>query len=827
MPELFKKPSLQATVSPSGWRSIKVATQQAERPALLDLADALKVGGQAAQQFAGLQAFDFKQGVKQGQIAAASSDLDESATKLDTIGEELDLPRSQLFGYQVGFRKHYGQREAKSNFYVGLRNRLNEVELNPENGNFGIIDQIITEEETAAVERLRQAGGSELALQGFSEFSSEIKDRFKIEATEKRDKVIQRFNEDMYIQGLNQDFGERVLGTETKEQAEELQADLKERLDLMVKNKIPRSRAVELLWNGFAVPNIRGLLAGDDPQPEKAERILDHLTKIDLTGDKGFLGNINREGAAIRSGTATFRDQIAQAREKIEADVDDVAKRILNEYTIASNDIQSGPTGDEELDNRAKREIIRQLQHAGYSELEAGFIAEEVYSNSDVAGYTRYLSKFLDNDVTREAFGKAFRSFGSTRVQQLTLSSMYLTKKEIPDLIARFEDMVKTNPNLTSSDFLSSGGAGFKPGPIMDKKARARVAAKELELDKKKWWENSKAKQTTTSSFNNSLKTNTEALYMQAGKLTASRAQIDQLVEPYESGFKTRYETLIREASDKIDPDDPNREELMLEEEKKISEQLQGRWKRLQETIKTVSDQERKRQAFKGFDPTEFNNKLEQAERDLRDLEPLWLGFIRGLRSPTQMQLSPFSEETIGEKDYAFREMTGAESPIRAKALEAADRFDKALLKEQNVAALSSSVKVSNLGLPEFFDDEDAPARMKETSKLLRQRFGYSSIDQVPDFDPKAPLVDWRMTPVVGKVDDLRALGDAYINELTEYHKLPLQEQNIEDTKFSTLRKMRDKFGIFDGPTEPNADGVILPPNLMIFIGSQRELFNK
>lgn len=187
MSELFKKPALQATVSPSGWRSIKVATQQAERSGLLDLADALKVGGQATQQLAGLQAFDFKAGVKQGQIAAASADLNESVTKLDTIGEELDLPRSQLFGYQVGFRKHYGQREAKSNFYVGLRNRLKEIELNPENGSFGIIDQIITEEETAAVERLRQAGGSELALQGFTEFSSEIKDRYKVEATEKRD----------------------------------------------------------------------------------------------------------------------------------------------------------------------------------------------------------------------------------------------------------------------------------------------------------------------------------------------------------------------------------------------------------------------------------------------------------------------------------------------------------------------------------------------------------------------------------------------------------------------------------------------------------------
>jgi hypothetical protein len=822
MAELFKKPSLQATVSPAGWRSIKVQTQQAPVSPLIDLANTLNVASQVGQQYAGLQAFEYKQGVKEGEIAAASADLDEAIEGLDTAGEQLVeqglMPRSQLFGYQKGFRKHIGQREAKSSFYTGLQGRLKEVEMNPENGNYDVIDQIITEEETNSLERLRQAGGSELALQGFSEFSSEIKDRFKIQATEKRDKVIQRHNEDMYIQGFNQDFGDRILNTETVEDAEALQVALKTRMDEMVANKIPRSRVVELFWNGFAVPNIRGLLAGDDPQPEKAERILDHLTKIDLTGKKGFLGNINREGAAVRSSTATFRDQIAQAREKIEADVDDVAKRIVNEYTIASNAIQAGVTGNEEIDNRARREIARQLQHAGYSPEESMDIATDVYDKGDVAGYTRYLSRFLDSDVTREAFGKAARSFGSTRIQQLQLSSMYLTNEELPQLIDRFEELAKTNPTLTSSDFLSSGGAGFKGGPIMDKKARAAVVAKELELDKKKWWENSEAKKVTTSSFGNSLRTNTEALYMQQGELKASRAQIDQLVEPYEAEFKTKYETLIKEAADKIDPDNPNREELMLEEERKISNQLQGRWKRLQETLQTVGKQARVRQASKGFDPADFNKKLEQAERDLRDLEPFWAETVKESLFGVGKFAGVFEEVddpsiTIAEKDYAFREMTGATSPMRAKALEAADKFDKALLNEPRMIA--------------DFEDPDAPAAFKETSKLLRKRFGYSSINQVPDFDPKAPLVDWRMTPVVAKVGDLRAIGDTYIEQLTEYHKLPLQEQNIEDAKFTTLRKMRNKFGIFDGPTEPDEVGVVRPPNLMIFIAAQRALFNK
>ena len=237
MAELFKKPSLQATVSPAGWRSIKVATQQAPESPLINLAKSLNVAGKIGQQYAALESFEYKQGIKEGQVAAASADLDDAIEGLDTAGEKLVeqglMPRSQLFGYQKGFRKHIGQREAKANFFGGLQGRLKEVEMNPENGNYDVIDQIIQEEETSSLERLRQAGGSELALQGFAEFSSEIKDRFKIQATQNRDKAIQKFNNNMYIEDFNQEFGERLTAATTPEDIATLQSDIKITMDSM------------------------------------------------------------------------------------------------------------------------------------------------------------------------------------------------------------------------------------------------------------------------------------------------------------------------------------------------------------------------------------------------------------------------------------------------------------------------------------------------------------------------------------------------------------------------------------------------------------------
>lgn len=826
MAELFKKPSLQATVSPAGWRSVKVATQQAAPSPLIDLAQSLGVASKVGQQVAGLQAFEYKQGVKEGEIAAASADLDEALTSFDTVGEDLVtrglMPRSQLAGYQVGFRKQTGRREAKSNLNAALNKRLNEVDLNPETGSYDVIQQIIQEEETAAIERLRKAGGGELALQGFSEYSSEIKDRFTLQATEVRHKAIDKFNKSMHTADLNKDFSDRAGMLETEEDVNTFKADLKKRMDeIHTDSKIPKSEVIELVWNTFASPTIRGLLSGEKPQPDRAEELLNAVSDIEtVKGAK--LGNINREGAAIKSTATSFRDQIAKAREKIENDTPDIADRIKREYGVNAPAIAGGPTGDAAIDERSIREITAQLVHAGYSEDEAGSIAAQVYSDSDVAGYTRYLSKFLDSEDTRAAFGDAFMSFSRMRLETAQLGSMYLTNKEQEQLEDRYRTLKETNPDLSPAEFLNTGGDGLKLGPITDKQARATIGSIDLEYQKKKWWSASEAKRVGASSYKERLRTNTEALYLQNGVLpTGIKTRIDQLIEPYETTFINLYNNLTRDAAAAIDPDNPDREQLMIDKEKEISEQLLGRFTRLQETIKTVETRSKQRAAEVGFDADDFNRKLEAAEEDVKDLHGIWSNAIKeaifdigapasflGIGGVFEVEDDPTL--TLAERDYEFRQLTGARSPMREKALQAAEKFEISLRDEAR--------------LIEEFDDKEAPKAYKDTVKLLRKRFGYRSIDQVPDYDPVDPM-DWRLTPVVGKEEDLRPVVNAYKEELEAYYQLPIQEQNIEEDKFSTLRKMRDKFGVFDPPVR-DSKGNLTMDNLRLFIETQRKLFN-
>ena len=810
-------PGIQPTIQRAGQYSVGQRRAGAVgRNKLMDLADALGQVNPALQAYGQVQEFQFQEGAERGAMEAATADLETSVTELDKTGEKLVeqglLPRSQLVGYQRAFRERIGQREAKSSYFKNLNDRINEVTQNLE-GDDDIVSTIIAEEREKSLQKL---GGSPLALQGFSKYSDSIDNSFFANATKKRDRAVQDFNEGMVQEGFNEAFGERVLSASIDD-VDALQKDMKAEMDRITsEGKIPRSRVIELFWGGFASPNIKQLLSGDDPQPDKAEKFLDSVLEIDLTGKGGKLGNINRDGAAIRSSTAIIRNQIEAARDKIEADEDDVSDRIVNEYTIASNAILTGPTGVEETDNRDLREISRQLQHAGYTEEEAVEIAGQVYSNGDVASYTKYLSKFLDSDVTREAFGKASRSFTPTRLQQGQLASMYLTNRELPELIDRFKEMKKTAPGMTSYEFLSSGGAGLKGGPITDKKAKALIAEEELKFEKKKWWDASEEKKTADSVFNSRLKTTVEGVYTQNRKLQVDRSFVDQLLEPHEVAFKTTYDDLIKEAADSIDPDDPEKRSKMLVKEKEISDRLLGRFQRLQETIK-VTNEARKRLSATPFDPTspDFNEQLEEAERDIRDLQPFFadmlgeaifkVGLTAGITTPED---DP--DVTLAEKDYQFRKSTGAVSPLRSKALEAADKFEKVLQDEAKMI--------------EDLDDANAPEAYKTTTKLIRQRFGYRDIDQVPDFKG-TDIVDWRVTPVVAKEEQLKELGINYRNELEKYYSLPLQEQNIEDPQFSTLRKMRDKFGIFDSPQRDPQTKKLKTDNLDLFTGAQRSLF--
>jgi hypothetical protein len=79
---------------------------------------------------------------------------------------------------------------------------------------------------------------------------------------------------------------------------------------------------------------------------------------------------------------------------------------------------------------------------------------------------------------------------------------------------------------------------------------------------------------------------------------------------------------------------------------------------------------------------------------------------------------------------------------------------------------------------------------------------------------------------VFGKEEDLRPVFNAYTAELEAYYQLPIQEQNLEEDKFSTLRKMRDKFGVFDPPVRDDK-GRLTRESMKLFIATQRNLFKQ
>jgi hypothetical protein len=775
MSELFKKPSLQATVSPTGWRSIKVATQQAERPALLDLADALKVGGQAAQQFAGLQAFDFKEGVKQGQIAAASADLDEAVTKLDTIGEELDLPRSQLFGYQVGFRKHYGQREAKSNFYVGLRNRLNEVELNPENGNFNIIDQIITEEETAAVERLRQAGGSELALQGFSEFSSEIKDRFKIEATQRRDKVIQRFNENMYVEDFNQEFGERLTAASTPEDIAQLQLDLKNSMDDITANgKIPRSRVVELFWNGFAVPNVNNLLVGPNPQPDKAEKMLDSMLDIDLTGKGGKLGNINREGAQIRSKAVELRNRIEGARRSVEQDEQLKARDIIDLYMPAALAVAGGNTGDENLDALQVGAVMQFLIDAGIPQDEAGEQAAQLISSQDLNKLKILGLNYRYNDAKRDAWNAATGSILSFETSLIQKSQMVLPKAVADDVLAEIADELEDDAGADISDMLMSGmGTG---APITDPRVKAEANKLSLQAKENIWFENTDAKANYDRELSKALDAVVDVELVESfdeGLETA--AERTSVKAEGRARFEEEYKNQLRSLQRSL-VNDPDRDAKIIQEIPKIQTELKKRWKNFK-TLELEFEEGRLKEMMQEEEPPTFPQlpKLEEAKENIDSVLNSWIE-----DAVINTASSLFFTGELGES----LKVATKRQELKNRLLSADIRIDA---KDRSLVFAQADFIESQLKTEEYKDNQD----LIDGLFTLRQFYGYRNPSEIKPDD--AENLDFRFTPMYESEAALLTESTQAWREITTYQKSP---ETLDIDEFPVYKLYNETFGI-------------------------------
>lgn len=745
-----------------------VVVQQPEEPAIMGVARALSGVNRTLGSFAELSAGFTEEGLQKGATAAATSDLVESQKKLDDIGEKLvetgQLPRSMLLGYQQGYRKRIGQRTARETVMKSLAARESEV-LDP-NAPDNIIEQILAEEIQNGANMLE---GKPLAMRGFSEEIERVRFNWSSSALKKRDNAIQRHNESMVVEELNSEFGGLLQAAQSPGDIGKVHVALQQKLDDLSKtSRLTRSRVIELFWSGTAVPAISNLIVTD--QPDKAEQMLENILSLDLTGEGGVLGNINREGAYIRSKAVELRNNIEARRDKIEREEDTVGEDIYSEYSIAAVAIRGGITGDEEIDNRSINDVARILMHAGYEETEARQEAESLVASQDIRHLGTLIQKYSENDALREAYGKVLPRLRNVNIQLFTEEQFYQTDAEREDFVEEFTSLKNIDPSLTPNQYARARG-------ITDPQTIAALTNVTIESDQKQWYFKTDDQDNKQKAFEEGLKDTFYATFEPDSKEKA--AVESSFYNPYLPRYKEQYFDQLKEASRETSTikDEGERMEQMRKREDVIRKDLLKRWESLQESLQIYKT---RREDLPTTLPGE--QELELMKLDLSNQEKRFLREVSALKGAAGMAnqavtfIAKLGTLGIGAdlKDVIHHEMGRLRITDRKSALKHASLTDHVLDSGQDFRGKQ-------------LDDEQKKAT-KEYNESLREMFGYENIRQI-DIDAK---VDWRMTPVFADLRSLELYRDEWVGEKKAYNKekTPL----IED--YPEVERTNDLFGI-------------------------------
>lgn len=734
----------------------------------LQLADSLKQINPALQAYGQVQEFQFQEGAERGAMEAATADLEASVTELDKTGEKLVeqglLPRSQLVGYQRAFRERIGQREAKSSYFKNLNDRINEVTQNLESDE-DIIGTIIAEEREKSLQKL---GGSPLALQGFSKYSDSIDNSFFANATKKRDRAVQDFNEGMVIEDLNQDFGEQLTKATDPESIAQLQLQLKSRLDeVSGLGQIPRSRVIELAWNGFVVPNVNNLLIGEDPQPDKAEQVLDSILDIDLTGTGGKLGNINREGAYIRSKAVELKAKIETVKNAIKEDEELKTADILEKVNPAISDVHGGITGVDILDQAALESVTRVLVDTGQykgKEAEATELAASLIKNQDVNKLLQYLKLYSLNDSKRDAYGKALPTIDKNSIDMVRRSSALLSQGDLEEVKNNVNEYVEAGGTDVSS-FLASG-AGVGNNPITDVNAKAYSTKLILDQKANTWFENSETYPDRRDAFESSFFEVLQELDKNK-KSTAIRDEVVREAAPFKEEFNKR----LKEAQKKL-KDEPNREDLILEEFDKIKTSVIDSWRDLKTAEQNYNRGQVKKVKTKKLDLEELNITEEDVQETLEDkVGTWWTNIAQGYLFDFGPRLETTEEERVQSivYDIDLDELGDATLQSRVKAWSKADLIQGLIDK----------------------DEGGDVSQLEDSVLLIRRKWGFR--------DPSEALkikgeVDYRETPMFTGPTMLLKERDQIKAEWEEYSKLEPQKRDLDN--YPIFKKWNEVFGV-------------------------------
>ena len=748
-------PGIQPTIQRAGQYGIQV--QRAGRNKLMDLADALGQVNPALQAYGQVQKFQYEKGLERGEMEAATADLEQSIEGLDATGEKLVeqglLPRSQLVGYQRAFRRRIGQRYARKNYASNLEARMEEVTQNLDS-DADIIENILAEERQKITEQL---GGSQFAMQGFGDYADSIENSFYNNAVKRRDKATQEYNESLVIEDANQDFGDRVLTATDPKEVAQLQLDIKNQMDAIAEEgRIPRSRVIELYWNGFAVPNINNLLVSDNPQPDKAEKMLDALLDIDLTGKGGKLGNINREGAYIRSKAVEIRNRIEGARRSIEKDEEIKSRDIVDLYMPAATTVLSGLSKNEDIAQMQISEVVDFLKDAGWDDAYANKRAMELINSQDVEALRLEGLKYRENDVTKGAWNAATGSIQAFTIGLVQKANAVMSRDEREAVLEDVGDLLAKDPEADVNKALAAQG-------VIDPRVKADAIAMSQEAKANLWFEKTETFKELGGEFEGSLDDVVDVTLFS----DEEPAVRESLRKASRSTFQEQYRNELRDVQKAL-KNDPDRAVKITQEAQRIKKEVSENWLE----FKTLEKNFRKGRlkAIAEEEPSEYQPpELPELEEATEKIDSVLLPWIDSLFTGLSTALGM---PEVGETLRARREFLQSDIPLRSK-----DR-SKAFVK-------ADFIKKQLAG--DYKDNQT----LQEGLLTIRHFYGFrnpSEIDQ-----EMVDELDFRFTPMYDSEDSLlKEAGQAW-SEITTYLKSPAK-LDIDD--FPTYKLYNEKFGI-------------------------------
>jgi len=731
---------------------------------LLDLAGALGTSLDIVQQYGKLKEFEFKKGMERGEMEAATADLEASIEGLDATGEKLVeqglLPRSQLLGYQRAYRRRIGQRYARKTYASNLEARMEEVTQNLDS-DADIIENILAEERQKITEQL---GGSQFAMQGFGDYADSIENSFYNDAVKQRDRATQQHNESLVIEDANDIFPAQILEASIEDDYKDFENNLKTWMEERSKeDRIPRSRMVELVWNGMAKTAVSDLLF--QKQPDKAEKILNAITNVDLTGEGGKLGNINRPNADIRKETLSFKYQIQQVKDAIKKDVEFDANDIMTVFNAALHPIVDGPTGIESVDAAnisAVQAFLKDVGFEGDIEKEANDLMKSG-SPQRLLSYTRL---YFNNDAKREAYGLALPKMDLAIVQRQDRARASLSRDELEDVEGAVKEGVARG--IKAKDILDSY---YPSGPITDPAAKAIASRVELEEKENTWFERDESYKQYLNSFERGLEEQVKEIYK--GK---NQDFYKGIVDEYGPTFKDEFNRLIKEEQINLKAE-PNRLDLIKTKFENIKTDVLNNWR---DNIEFKENYET------GL--LEKTRKLKPGESLLETFDQITEETAEGT---IEKVITPILEEL--ERGF-FATLPPTEEEVKAER--ELDIIRKIDLEELGLNKLSDRKKVwSKAKIVRDFANRTDDVTLEGPLILMRRKWGYPNPSEYITEKSLVYDLDFRETPFYSDISTLNNELDALEIEIKKWTDTPKAERNLDD--YPVFSKWNEAFGVF------------------------------